>query len=112
MPTYDVECAKCGFEGIEIMAIAALEAWDQAAKCPQCAGDHTAFRRVIKQAPVSYSGAKAVARSKASHKISMQERFVSSGEKDDMKHRSAKHHNPDKVAAARESVRKGEFEGF
>ena len=105
MPTYDVECSECGYDSTIIVTLAELSTWDRAATCPSCHGGSTVFRRVIKQAPTRLGGGAIPYRSKHSHGLS-------SGERDTMRHRQAERADHDKVAAARESVRKGEFEGF
>jgi putative FmdB family regulatory protein len=112
MPTYDVECSQCSFTTVEVIKLADIVAWDAGATCPHCASAKGEYRRVINQAPASFGGEKSSARSEASRKQGIKEAFVSSGERDAMMHRNAKHHSPEKIAAARESVKKGEFEGF
>lgn len=111
IPNYDVECSSCGFSDIEMIKLSELTAWDTSALCPQCAGASGVFRRVINHAPASRGGAKAADRLEVSRKASVQQKFVGSGEKDDMRHRHSKHCSH-QVANAIESVKKGEFEGF
>jgi hypothetical protein len=111
MPSYDVECAACGFAGIETMKMAELDAWESTKKCPECACATNEFRRVIKFAP-TVQGSKSTARSNISQKKDAKEKFVKSGKKDDMKHEQAKRHNPDTAAQAREIVKRGTYEGF
>lgn len=112
MPTYDVECSACGFSGEEMIKLADLGRWDEGQPCPACAAAKGEFRRVISAVNLRHSGPKATARSEASRKRSLKDTFTSSGAKDDMRHNNARHVKPEKVAAAVESVRKGEFEGF
>lgn len=97
MPVYDVQCSACGFAGTATIRITDLAAWDQKALCPTCQQGSSNYRRVIKMAPASPSGARPQSQLKSS-------------EKDDMRHREFQRRNPDQIAAAVESVRKGEFE--
>lgn len=97
MPVYDVQCSACGFAGTATIKIQDLNNWDQAAQCPGCQQGRENYRRVIRMAPSSPSGARP------------QSQFKSS-ERDDMRHREFLRRNPDQIAAAVESVRKGEFE--
>ncbi|MBC7661125.1 MAG: hypothetical protein H7249_15615 [Chitinophagaceae bacterium] len=114
MPSYDVECRFCGFEDIAVVSIQALDAWDRDAVCPaaDCGGEKGDFRRVLRKAPAGYGGAKATAKSQSSQKADARSRFVTSGAKDDMRHKESKTRDRDQVAAAVENVRKGAFEGF
>lgn len=88
-----------------------LAVWDASTPCPQCASIAGVFRRVINHAPASRGGAKAADRLEISRKASVQQKFVGSGEKDDMRHKHSKYCSH-QVANAIESVKKGEFEGF
>ncbi len=111
MPTYDVRCSQCGFEGTARMSIQELSTWDRESQCPACSGGPSCFQRIIKMAPASVGGA-TPAQARAAELASSKQKFASSGEKDAMKHREFQKRNPEQVAAAVESVRKGEFEGF
>lgn len=111
MPTYNVRCSQCGFEGTVRLSIQELSTWDCESQCSQCHGDPSCFQRIIKMAPASIGGA-TPAQAKSAELASSKQKFVSSGEKDAMSHRAFQKRNPDRVAAAIESVRKGEFEGF
>ncbi|HYX34435.1 MAG: hypothetical protein M3Q07_18370 [Pseudobdellovibrionaceae bacterium] len=99
MPVYDVECKACGYAGTATITISGLTEWDQQAACPSCHEGKSSYRRIIKTAPSSVGGARPTVQSKSS-------------DTDDMRHKALKRRNPDQVAAAVESVRKGEFEGF
>ena len=110
MPIYDVKCFACGYEGIETVRIADLEAWDLSARCPSCLAEKGGFRRIIKQAPSSHDG-KTLSHYTAK-KGGPKKNLISSADRDDMMHKGAKNVDQAQVAAARESVAKGEFEGF
>ena len=112
IPSYDVECSKCGFEDIAVLKIAELNAWDTDAHCPKCEGGAAVFRRVIRTAPVSYGGDKALEKSAASKKSTQKALFTSSGERDAMRHRESQTRDRHQVAEAVENVKKGRFEGF
>jgi predicted nucleic acid-binding Zn ribbon protein len=112
MPSYDVECSNCGFEDVMVLKISEVDEWDLAARCPHCDGKEGVYRRVMRKAPASYGGAKDSEKSEKSRKAGVKERFVRSGEKDDMRHRESQKRDRHQIAAAVESVRKGEFEGF
>lgn len=108
MPTYDVECSACHYVATEMIALPALDAWDKAASCPQCQVSHGLYRRVFKSAPAKLLGDKRSAATKASRQ-SVKDRFVTSGAKDDMRHRQEQRIDRQQVAAAREGAEKGEF---
>lgn len=108
MPTYDVECSGCGFSTTAVVKIADLADWDRAASCPSCQAERAQFRRVIKQAPITHGGPPSVGSQLASQK----DRFVRSGDRDAMRHEASKRTDRNQIAAARESVKRGEFEGF
>ena len=112
MPTYNVECSDCSFETELFMSLRDLAVWDAEAICPSCQAKSGKFRRVIKYAPAIHGGTKAGARLAVSKKQDDKDRFRTSGEKDAMMHKAFKNTNHDQIAAARESVAKGEFEGF
>jgi len=99
MPVYDAKCSQCGFEGTATISMSDLSKWDREALCPACQEGSASYRRIIKMAPSSIGGARPKPQLK-------------SGDMDDMRHKGFKRKNPDQVAAAVESVRKGEFEGF
>ncbi|WP_141732218.1 FmdB family zinc ribbon protein [Oligoflexus tunisiensis] len=99
MPVYDVQCSACGYEGTATIMMNDLSGWDQKALCPSCEEGSSKYRRIIKKAPSSIGHARPKAQSKSS-------------DLDDMRHKGFKRKDPDQVAAAVESVRKGEFEGF
>ncbi len=94
------------------MKIAELNAWDSNAACPKCEGDPGDYRRVMRKAPVSYGGDKALVRSEVSKKATQKALFTSSGERDAMRHRESQTRDRHEVAQARENVKKGVFEGF
>lgn len=108
MPSYDVECSSCGHMDIVVLKLAELAAWDLAAICPSCNGESSQFRRVIKQAPASHGKTHSVSAQLASKK----DDFIRSGGRDAMRHDASKKIDRNQVAAARESVKRGEFEGF
>ena len=108
MPSYDVECSGCGYCGIENVKLADLDSWDLSAACPNCCAVKSAFRRVIKHAPALHGNGQSVSAQLASKK----DQFIRSGGRDSMRHDAAKRSNPEQMAAARESVKRGEFEGF
>jgi putative FmdB family regulatory protein len=99
MPVYDVACSVCGYAGAVTVKISDLASWDAEALCPQCKKGDSSFRRVIKSAPSATGAANTRAPLKSS-------------DRDDMRHKEFQRRNPDQVAAAIESVRKGENEGF
>jgi putative FmdB family regulatory protein len=99
MPVYDVQCSACGYEGTATINMSDISSWDQKALCPSCQEGSSNYRRVIKMAPSSIGNARPKPHTKSS-------------DMDDMRHKGFKRKNPDQVAAAVESVRKGEFEGF
>lgn len=99
MPVYDVACSLCGYAGTATVKISELASWDAEALCPQCKKGDSSFRRIIKSAPASTGSA------------SFKPEFKSS-DRDDMRHKEHQRRNPDQVAAAIESVRKGTNEGF
>ena len=107
MPQYDVECSGCGYIGVEELRIAALEAWDKAAKCPHCLAEAGIFRRVIRQAAFCRVGGEGSVRSETARKQALKQKFQRSSEKDDMLHRSSKRVNHDQFAEAREAAEKG-----
>ena len=106
MPTYDVQCSECGYSGSVAMKIAALPNWDETAACPSCKLTKPQFRRVIRQAPASYGNAQTTKAMLASKK----EQFVRSGARDTMRHDATKRVDRNQIEAARESVKRGEFE--
>jgi putative FmdB family regulatory protein len=99
MPIYDVQCSECGFEDTLSLAISEVSQWDQQAQCPSCKESRSNYRRILKKAPAA--GGKS--RPKAQLK---------SGDRDAMRHKEFLRRNPDQIASAVESVKKGEFEGF
>ena len=99
MPVYDVACSSCGYAGTATIKISELDSWDTGANCPHCKEGDSSFRRVIKSAPAATGSA------------SFKPQFKSS-DRDDMRHKEQQRRNPDQVAAAIESVRKGTNEGF
>ena len=110
MPIYDVKCSACGYEDTELLRIADLEAWDLKAACPSCQADHGGFRRVIKQAPSTHEGKNLSHRSNGNK--AQPKHKIGHAERDDMLHKASKNVDHAQIAAARESVAKGEFEGF
>lgn len=112
MPTYDVECSNCGFEDTTVLKIADLDRWDAEASCPKCEKENGVYRRVIRNAPPSYGGAKALMKSELSKKSTDKALFASSGERDAMRHRESKTRDRHQVAEAVDNVKKGRFEGF
>ena len=112
MPNYDVECSDCGLQDIVSVKMIDLAEWDRSAQCPSCEGRDGAFRRVLINAPVGTGGTKATARLEIDRKQTTKDRFTSSGAKDSMLHKQAKKFDYAQASAARESVKKGEFEGF
>ena len=108
MPIYDVKCATCGFEETVTLRIAELEAWDGSTACPSCHAGQGAFRRIIKKAPSTHEGKNLTHRSAGT----TPKYAIGSAEKDEMRHKASRNVDRDQVAAARESVAKGEFEGF
>jgi len=108
MPVYDVECLGCGYVGLETLRISELDVWDLSAKCPGCAGEKPQFGRVIRSAPARQEKGNSLSGQLQSQK----ESFAKSGGLDAMKHKASQRSNQDQVAAARESVKRGEFEGF
>ena len=112
MPNYNVECSDCDFASELSIKLFELDQWDLDAKCPNCQAAAPNYRRVMIYAPASTAGAKSADKAKQSHKESQHKRFIHSGTRDDMRHRQEKKTNHEQVAAARESVKKGEFEGF
>ena len=112
MPNYDVECSNCGLQDIVSVKMIDLAEWDRCAQCPSCEGRDGAFRRVLINAPVGTGGSKATARLEIDRKQTIKDRFTSSGAKDSMLHKQAKKFDYAQASAARESVKKGEFEGF
>ncbi len=111
MPMYDIRCSQCGFEGTARISLQELSTWDLDSQCSQCHGDPSCFQRIIKMAPASVGGA-TPAQARAADLVSSKQKFARSGEKDSMSHRAFQKRDPDRVAAAVEAVRKGEFEGF
>lgn len=99
MPVYDVKCSACGYAGTTTITINDIPHWDQNALCPACHEGSSNYRRIIKTAPSSVGGARPKAQ-------------LTAGDRDDMRHKEFQRRNPDQVAAAVESVKKGEFEGF
>ncbi|HET9237693.1 MAG TPA: hypothetical protein VFO10_10600 [Oligoflexus sp.] len=99
MPVYDVACSLCGYAGTATIKINDLSSWDAEALCPNCKKGDSSFRRIIKSAPATTGS--------AAHKAEFK-----SSDRDDMRHKEFQRRNPDQVAAAIESVRKGENEGF
>ncbi len=112
MPSYDVKCSTCSYENMIHMKISEVNDWDSMALCPQCGAKAPAFGRIITTAPRSIGGDKATARSKQSQKESNQQRFVSSGEKDDMRHKESKTRDRNAIGEAIEIVKQGKYEGF
>jgi hypothetical protein len=112
LPTYNADCSDCGYESVIFLSLSELSTWDIGAICPSCQAKSEKFRRVIKHAPAIHGGAKASARLAISKKQDDKDKFRYSGEKDAMRHKAFKNTNHEQVAAARESVAKGEFEGF
>jgi hypothetical protein len=112
LPTYNAECSECSYESIIFVSLAELSVWDSDAVCPSCQAQAGKFRRIIKHAPAVHGGVKASARLAVSKKQDDKDRFVYSGEKDAMRHKAFQNTNHEQIAAARESVAKGEFEGF
>jgi hypothetical protein len=112
MPSYDVKCSHCSYENMIQMKISEVNDWDSMALCPQCAAKAPAFGRIMTSAPRCIGGDKASARSKLSQKESNQQRFVSSGEKDDMRHKESKTRDRNAIGEAIEIVKQGKYEGF
>ncbi len=112
MPSYDVRCSTCNYEAVIDLKISELDKWDSSAACPECAQKTPEFRRIIKSAPAAYGGAKSLARSQVSKKESQQKNFVSSGQKDDMRHQADKKRDRSKEREAVEIVKRGTYEGF
>ena len=112
MPIYDVSCLACGYENSETVSFAELEAWDLQAVCPSCHADGGRFCRVIKHAPSVHGAAGGVTRFDAARRGTSGRPAMSSTAKDEMMHKASKSVDKDKIAAARESVKNGEFEGF
>ena len=112
MPTYDVECSSCSLQDSQSIKLADLAAWDESSICPSCKATGGVFKRVILRAPAGRSGEKAAARLETSRKETLKANFIGSGEKDAMRHKQAKNFNADQAGALRESVAKGEYEGF
>jgi len=108
MPTYDVECSACGHADIVVMKMAELTTWDAAAVCPECKAASPTYCRVIRQAPAVHGGNQTIKSKLEDNK----KRFVKSGERDDMRHKASKKVDRGAIEAARESVKRGEFEGF
>ena len=108
MPIYDVECADCNYSSTIDSKILDLPQWDLEAICPSCHAGPASFRRVIKQAPARYGEAQTTRDQLASQK----NHFIRSGARDQMRHQGAKKTSPEQFAAAQESVKRGEFEGF
>lgn len=98
MPVYDVACSLCGYAGTTTIKISELDCWDAEANCPHCKKGDFSFRRVIKSAAALTGSA------------SFRAEFKSS-DRDHMRHKEQQRRNPDQVAAAIESVRKGTNEG-
>ncbi len=112
MPSYDVRCSACDYEGLVTLPIKELDQWEKEAQCPACAEHAPIFARVIKMAPSARGGEKANARSKISQRETQKSQFTSSGQKDDMRHKEEKRRDRNQIGEAVENVRKGKFEGF
>ncbi len=112
MPQYDVGCSQCGLQSSVAVKLADLAAWDLAAECPECKASGGIYCRVFIHAPAGHGGDKSSARSEASKKSSAKSHFVKSGQKDAMMHKQAKNFNREQAGALRDSVAKGEYEGF
>lgn len=108
MPSYDAECAACGYEAIALIKLAELDAWDKSALCPECGGDASSYRRVIKNAPFGRVGGEGSARAEAARKKSAKAAFRRSGARDGMLQKANARVDQNQVAAARESAAKGE----
>ncbi|MCX6128329.1 MAG: hypothetical protein NTX25_04605 [Proteobacteria bacterium] len=112
MPNYDTACSHCDYESLEQIKISDLVAWDLQASCPHCGDSAGAYRRVIRQGVAIRSGSKAAERSAQAKKNDNKERFVKSGERDDMLHRQVQKTDRHQIAEAREIVKSGKYEGF
>ena len=108
MPTYDVSCASCDYHALVCLKIKELPAWDAGAVCPQCSASREQFHRVIAGTLASRPNARGLQAQLTANK----QRFARSGERDDMRHKASLRSNKDEVKAARESLKRGEFEGF
>lgn len=108
MPTYDVECSECGFAATVVLKLAELDAWDASRACPTCQGGSSKYRRVVRKAPATIHGASNGSRFRPAKTPG----FSRSSESDSMRHQQGQRADRDQIAAARESVKKGEFEGF
>lgn len=102
MPFYDAQCSSCHTENSVQIKISELSTWDLQATCPHCGANAGAYRRIIKSAPAS----------SVQKGFRLPKRTLSSGDKDEMRHKGLKHRNSDQVAEAREAVAKGTYEGF
>src|SRR5688572_5454689 len=100
MPSYNVECSKCGHDDTLETSTSAVDAWDARAICPSCNSGDGQDRRVMRFTPAGYGGAKAQAKSASSKKADQKAHFVSSGAKDDMRHRESKTRDKDQVREA------------
>lgn len=112
MPNYDSQCTICGLESIVHCKLADLESFDKTSSCPVCMKGEGELKRVIKSPPVSTGGEKNKAKSLLSKTQTAKDRFISSGERDDMRHRGEKRVSSDQLAEGREAVRTGKYEGF
>lgn len=83
MPLYDTQCT-CGFEGEVYLSLSIdLEKWRGV--CDQCGRKE--LRRVFRNAPATKIGGKDSAREINAMKRSFDQRFVKSGEMDQVRHK-------------------------
>lgn len=94
MPSYDVHCGVCDYSDILVSKIADLPSWDLAAVCPACKAPCPQFGRVIKTASAGRRGFHS--QSSRSMVDDQKKHFAESGTRE----------------AAREIVKRGDFEGF
>ena len=107
MPTYQFECSECGVERMALLTYEEMKAIEKdPVACPGCDSVGTYARSFSGKAPMTRMGGEKSERSIESMQQSLKERFLRSGEMDQIRHKHGVEFDDSLRGAAADRIRK------